>query len=345
MRITPRLLHVASILVATGYAVACGSSDDASSSSDGGNDAGVTDAISVPNCSCGCDAAPPASATLTAPQACELLADEFGPGGYIALGPECRSYCPAGYIACEFPTAYADEFADLNTETGVQLPITATDAGDGGLPYVCPSDAGAIVITCYSSFCEGRLTDGYVAPDRKTKTLGDRFAAMAFLEAVSIHAFDRLERELRAHGATEKLLRDARRARRDEERHTKMMISLARKNGSDAPLPNAPSTKPIRSRFEIALENAVEGCVRETYGALVGLIEAETATDLRLRKTMRSIAPDECRHADLAWSVHAWLMPQLTTDEANRVKRAMRIAIAEIAARDPKSADLLFDAA
>ncbi|MEO8874282.1 MAG: ferritin-like domain-containing protein, partial [Polyangiaceae bacterium] len=103
---------------------------------------------------------------------------------------------------------------------------------------------------------------------------------MAFLEAVSVHAFDRLEHELHAHGAQADLLLDARRARRDEERHTAMMTKLAARHGTYAQMPAAPKPTPIRSLVEIALENAVEGCVRETYGALRGLIESETATDV-----------------------------------------------------------------
>ena len=36
----------------------------------------------------------------------------------------------------------------------------------------------------------------YHPDENRLQTVGDRFAAMAFLEAVSVHAFDRLEREL-----------------------------------------------------------------------------------------------------------------------------------------------------
>ncbi|NIS36796.1 MAG: ferritin-like domain-containing protein, partial [Actinobacteria bacterium] len=36
---------------------------------------------------------------------------------------------------------------------------------------------------------------------------------------------------------------------------------------------------PVRTAYEIALENAVEGCVRETFGALVGAHQALRASD------------------------------------------------------------------
>ncbi len=57
------------------------------------------------------------------------------------------------------------------------------------------------------------------------------------------------------------------------------------------------------------MENAVEGCVRETYGAVRGLVEAQTSRDRGIRHARKSIAADECRHAELAWAVHAWAIP------------------------------------
>jgi hypothetical protein len=123
-----------------------------------------------------------------------------------------------------------------------------------------------------------------------------------------------------------------------------MTARLARSRGALARLPELPAerTAPPRPLFEVALENAVEGCVRETYGAVVGLVEAQTSADASLRRAMRSIAVDECRHAELAWAVHAWAMARLHAEERRRVKDAMREAVAEIAKRDPRAASLLF---
>jgi hypothetical protein len=171
---------------------------------------------------------------------------------------------------------------------------------------------------------------------------GERLAAMAYLEAVSVHAFERLERELEVHRAPPALLREARRARRDEVRHTAMTARLARERGGSPRLPEVPAPIRTRTLLEVALENAVEGCVRETYGAVQGLVEAQTARDRGIRRAMKSIAADECRHAELAWAVHAWAMLRLSADARLEVERAMKDAIAEIAARDPRTASLLF---
>jgi hypothetical protein len=48
------------------------------------------------------------------------------------------------------------------------------------------------------------------------------------------------------------------------------------------------------------LDNAVEGCVRETFGAAVGLWQAKQAGDAKVAKAMRQIAPDELIGARLS---------------------------------------------
>jgi hypothetical protein len=271
-------------------------------------------------------------------QACALLAESY-PLGSISLGASCTAICGQAYYDCELPADYVAQAQALNPDAG---PLPA----DGGPRAVqCPSTTGTVTVTCVE-MCTGRLTAGYVAPERADAARGDgeRFADMAWLEAVSVHAFARLERELTVHGASATLLRDARRARRDEVRHTAMTARLARRAGGVVRMPEPPARAPVRSLFEIALENAVEGCVRETYGAVAGLVEARTTRDRSLRRAMGTIADDECRHAELAWAVHAWAPPRLSADERRRVERAMREAQEEIAQRDPRAAAMLFAA-
>jgi hypothetical protein len=60
---------------------------------------------------------------------------------------------------------------------------------------------------------------------------------------------------------------------------------------------------------------------------------------------MGSIAADECRHAELAWAVHAWALPRLTEDERRRVESAMSEAVAELRSRDRRAVASLFTAA
>ena len=87
-----------------------------------------------------------------------------------------------------------------------------------------------------------------------------------------------------------------------------------------------------RTPFDIALENAVEGCVRETYGALVAEYQARTAADPEIRSVLRRIARDEARHARLSHDVAAWLEPRLSSDERAAIARARADAIADLRA-------------
>jgi hypothetical protein len=81
---------------------------------------------------------------------------------------------------------------------------------------------------------------------------------------------------------------------------------------------------------DFALENAVEGCVRECFGALVATRQASSARDPRVARAMARIAVDETRHAALAWEIARWLGPRLEASERERVTRAMRGAIASL---------------
>jgi hypothetical protein len=80
----------------------------------------------------------------------------------------------------------------------------------------------------------------------------------------------------------------------------------------------------------IATENAVEGCVRETFAALVATWQAEHARDRVVRDAMRRIAADETRHAELAARVDAALAPLLDDAGRRKVRSARRRAALDL---------------
>ncbi|APR81571.1 putative lipoprotein [Minicystis rosea] len=180
--------------------------------------------------------------------------------------------------------------------------------------------------------CVGRMPAGLAsAPrDRGASVLGDFLSRGAHLEAASITAFERLATELEAHGASRDLIDEARRAADDECRHATVMGALARARGGDPVAPCIEPTPP-RSLADMALENAVEGCVRETFGALVGAYQANHAGDAEIASAMHPIAADEARHAALAWKVHAWAMEQLGSEQRARIERAQVEAFSALA--------------
>jgi hypothetical protein len=241
------------------------------------------------------------------------------------------------------------------TPVDTQVVMSLADGGalpDGGCAAVCnefPSasanpitcdpattDGGQPAVNChYQLPCLGRRG----APDERVAAtptdappLGALYAAAAATEGASVAPFQRLERELRAHGAPEPLVRAAARAAVDEQRHNRMMARLARRHGATRLLPApapAPDAAP-RPLVEVAVENAVEGCVRETFGAALTIWQSEAASDGRTRRTLRAIATDEVRHAELAVAVSRWIAPRLDAEGRRAVEVARRAAVEEL---------------
>jgi hypothetical protein len=81
---------------------------------------------------------------------------------------------------------------------------------------------------------------------------------------------------------------------------------------------------------DVAVENAVEGCVRETWGAVLASWQSRTAADPEIRAAFASIARDEMRHAALAWSIHRWAQRSLDDAALARVTEAGAAAVAEV---------------
>ncbi|HEU4405135.1 MAG TPA: hypothetical protein VFS43_07580 [Polyangiaceae bacterium] len=153
----------------------------------------------------------------------------------------------------------------------------------------------------------------------------------AYLEAASVEAFERFACELIAFGAPFPLIDAAMRARADEAGHYELVLSLGRRFDPTfcCPPPVAPSAK-RRSLYAFAFENAVEGCVRETWGALLARYQSERASDGALRKAFARIARDEMRHAELAWSTHQWLATKLSAVGREEMRDAMASAVLDV---------------
>lgn len=185
----------------------------------------------------------------------------------------------------------------------------------------------------------GLRSDGSVAC---ADELGQHFALIAHLEEASITAFMRLRDELALHGAAVELQQAALRSALDEVAHTEVCGRLARRHGA-TPERAVVAPLPPRPLLEVALDNAVEGCVRETYGALLAHHQALHAEDDEVREAMVRIAEDETRHADLSWAIDRWAVERLPSTEREAVRAARQRAVealrAEVSA--PTDAALL----
>ncbi|MFW6067322.1 MAG: ferritin-like domain-containing protein [Myxococcota bacterium] len=188
--------------------------------------------------------------------------------------------------------------------------------------------------------CIGRRPPGLLpAPrPRDGDAVGLHLAGIARLEASAVTAFEVLARELEALGAPSGLVARAREAAADEVRHAETMAALARRFGQ-APAAAKTEPRPLRSLPALALDNATEGCVRETFGALVGTYQAEAAGHAAIAEAMGGIAEDETRHAELSWAIAEWAEPLLSAGERAVVSNARRRAAAELRAELAVPAD------
>lgn len=221
---------------------------------------------------------------------------------------DCASLCPDVHYSC---TLYAD-YCD----------------GDAG--KAIPDEDGGVLIDC--SICKGvagrRPAGLLAAPTTAPTALGAWLAETAHLEAASVHAFRRLARELAEHGAPAELIAACAPAAADEIRHAREVGRLARRFGGRFAKPRIAEVG-VRSFFEIARENAVEGCVRETFAALVATWQGRQARP-EIADVFARIAEDETRHAALAWSVARWSMPLLAAEERAAILSACEAAVAEL---------------
>lgn len=228
----------------------------------------------------------------------------------------------------------------------LQGDAASLDGGDsdGGLAELCSrafpgehidsctlatDDGGEVVHVAYNSYCHsGRRPPGLVSPSAvgRAGPLGAWLASVAHLEAASIDAFGILADELEVHGAPSALVDAACTSADDERRHARLMSRLAIAAGARPPAVHVARHAP-RDLETVARENAAEGCVRETFAALIAWRQARLAADPAIRETMGTIAADETRHAALSWAIDAWSRHRLSKTVRHRVRGARTEAI------------------
>jgi rubrerythrin len=179
--------------------------------------------------------------------------------------------------------------------------------------------------------CVGRRPDGLCATllTGGDETPGDWLARTARLEAAAVAAFVLLAHELEALGAPRELLARLKRAARDEIAHTEQLTALARARGAE-PAPAIVIPQLRRSPLELALENAVEGCVRECWGALCARFQAAAAQAPDVRAVFDGIAREEAEHAQLSRDIGAWLDAHLGPRDRACVAAARDQAIGDL---------------
>jgi hypothetical protein len=166
-------------------------------------------------------------------------------------------------------------------------------------------------------------------------------ARMAHAEASSVRAFVDLGRELDKLQAPRELAHRARAAARDEVVHARAMNRLAKRFGGRPSALRFQRVPEDRSALVVARENVAEGCVRETWAALVAHHQSRCATDPEIRAVMKRIAVDETRHAALAHDIDAWFRGILGTSDRVRLDTTRRRTVASLGSSNLGSAPSL----
>jgi hypothetical protein len=317
----------------TGGGAATGSGGGASGGTggSGGGGGGASGATACVPLSFGCGPRQVCTALLTFDPADPRWADLYS--ACVATDPtarncsaDCGGFC-AEVLRTRFPDRPGDG-SDLTCEVACGSPPT--------------------VMVNYLNICgrRPRVAEG-AGYDRgatacRRASLGDYLAGAAELEAASVPAFRRLAADLAAHRAPEPLVDAARAAIADEARHWRRTRALARRHGG-CPVRPAIAAAPPASLAELAIDNVVEGCVRETYGALVAAHQATEAREPAVRELMADIAADERAHAALAWRIDAWVAPLLGPRFQPLRARAALAAVLELWAGTVGVAELSAD--
>ena len=252
------------------------------------------------------------------------------------VDPPCRYTLPCGLAAetafvirgCGFYLAQPEDGGDASL--GCSIPENDGCKNDA---YSPPAN-GSLSFECVDCLGGGgRRPNGLRPPPaaRSRSGAAGYFARMAHDEAASVHAFARMHEELVRLDAPAALIAAAARSTRDETRHARLMARRAQMLGARVP-PARVRRQGMRSLESIARENAAEGCVRETYGALLMHWQAAHASEPSLRALFASIAADETRHAALSWQVARWAERRLDQAARARVSSARRRALSALRA-------------
>jgi hypothetical protein len=329
---------VASVAPTSAALIACDSVSDPGSPVDASTNPVTVDAS---------DGAP--DVVVDAGPSCYIVATYFDSGVYYdggdgAIDVGCIYELPCGLpptlmsLGCGvyFSDTVDSSLPDAHAFAGCNI-AEGSGCTDGNFT---PGPNGAVGIICTDCLGGGgRRPRGLKRLKHVTaKTrAGAYFAQMAHEESASVHAFRCMKQELLRFGAPVDLVNAATRAEREEIVHARLMSRHARAFGGVG-VPARTKKTVQRSLEAMAIENAVEGCVNETFGALLMTWQAQHAASPDLRNTLARIARDETGHAALSQAVASWAESQLGERARMRVQRARARAVEKLrtqAARSP----------
>ncbi len=250
---------------------------------------------------------------------------------------ECMSLC-RNLFEKRQDSPYTKHLGFLRLEN-FEASDCATTPVKGGLQLECTASYTVVnAAYTYAPGCAspqplpmpGRMPAGlHYEEQTANPALGQYFAAMTAMESAAVTAFRYLLRELEAYQAPAGLIALARTAIREEIEHAQMAGLLAKACAANVPKIQVDDFQ-LRTLAEIARENAVEGCVNETFAAACGMWQYQHAELAVFREVIGHITEEETGHAALSWAIHEWVMPQLTPAEQAGIRHAQAEAVARL---------------
>ena len=162
-----------------------------------------------------------------------------------------------------------------------------------------------------------------------TDQLGRYFVQALHSESSSVAAFLQLRKELIHHQAPEELIRRCWEAAKDEVQHARIMGHMAQQFTDEKPKLEFGSFQQ-RSIYDLVLDNAIEGCIFETYSAFKAHHQAQKAESISIRDIMNIISADELRHAQLSWDIHHYFISKLSLQEQRTILEAQKEALHKV---------------
>ena len=201
---------------------------------------------------------------------------------------------------------------------------------DAGCRFWPNEDASSLWARCIPNVAcgiGGRAAFGLQRVPECEPEIGPLLLYQAQSEFNSIGAFIQLARTLSELMAPSSLVARAILAAHDEARHTGLVVDLAFALGADR---FDATWTPVSVPSEIVsftIHNFVEGCVRETFAAVVALRQSRYSSHPISSDVFSKIASDEMSHAVLSWDVAEYLNARLDDESFLALRAAAARAI------------------
>ena len=263
----------------------------------------------------------------------DVVSDAFAgsrlESGSVPISDErCQEICGPQAARCE---------VNVQIVGDPDRPMAASGSFSCIFPHHEGGSSGFLGLGSCPFGCGRRPSSGSIPPSGERDPLLAHVSEIALLEAISIGAFAQLAVDLESHAPS--LASRALRAQGDELRHARHARVLLRALGGRPR--RAPAVTLVnRNLEEAALENATEGCVHETFGAIALGIQAARARNPALRHFFQRIARDEMDHATLSWDVHDALAPRLGRRARASIGRRQMAELDRIESMAPLPIDL-----